>query len=151
MKDETKTKEELIKELQQLRKQVTRLEKSEHGRKKAEERIEHLNLVLRTIRNINQLITKKKDQGKLLQGICDNLIENRGYHNAWIALLDESGKLIVHAESGIGEGFLPMIELLKRGELTTCVQQAMMQSSPRNLLKCMGRLSGGCRYSPVCR
>ena len=36
MKDETKTKEELIKELQQLRRQVTRLEKSEHERKKAE-------------------------------------------------------------------------------------------------------------------
>jgi len=96
-------------------------------RKQAEERVIHLSLVLRSIRNVNQLITKEKDRDKLLQGTCDNLTENRGYHDAWIVLLDEEGKFLAHAESGMGESFLPMAEQLKRGELAPCWQRALKQ------------------------
>ena len=98
------------------------------GRKKREERIKHLNLVLRAIRNVNQLITREKDRDKLLQGTCNNLIETRGYYNAWIALFDKPGKLIKTAEAGLGEDFLPMLEHLKRGELTDCGRTALLQS-----------------------
>ena len=62
-------------------------------RKQAEEKIKHLNLVLRAIRSVNQLITKEKNRERLLKGACNNLIKTRGYHSAWIALLDEGGKL----------------------------------------------------------
>ncbi|MCK4964936.1 MAG: response regulator, partial [Dehalococcoidia bacterium] len=86
-------------------------------RKQAEEKIRHLNLVLLTIRNVNQLITKEGDRGGLLEGVCKNLTESRGYYSAWIALLDESGKLTEYAESGLGKGFLPMVERLKQGRL----------------------------------
>lgn len=97
-------------------------------RKKAEEIIEHLNLVLRAIRNINQLIAKEKERDRLLNGVCHTLIETRGYYNAWLGLVDESGKLVTTAEAGLGEGFLPMVEWLKRGELTACGQKALKQS-----------------------
>ncbi|MCL0058184.1 PAS domain S-box protein [Dehalococcoidia bacterium] len=60
-------------------------------RKQAERRIEHLNLVLRAIRNVNQLITREKDRDRLLKGASETLIETRGYHHAWIAIFDESG------------------------------------------------------------
>jgi two-component system NtrC family sensor kinase len=96
--------------------------------KKIEEKLEHLNRVLRAIRHVNQLITKERDREKLLKGICNNLTETCGYYNVWIALLDKSGKLIAHAESGLGSSFLPMVERLKRGELTACGQQALKQS-----------------------
>ena len=66
-------------------------------RKLAEAELEHLNLVLRAIRNVNQLITREKDRGRLVQRTCDLLIETRGYYNAWIALLDEKGRLVVPA------------------------------------------------------
>jgi hypothetical protein len=46
-----KTKEQLINEL----------EASEAEHKQAEKRLERLNLILRTIGNVNQLITKEKD------------------------------------------------------------------------------------------
>jgi len=52
-------------------------------RNKAEERTKHLNLVLRAVRNVNQLITKEKDRDRLLQHACENFIENRGYYNVW--------------------------------------------------------------------
>ncbi len=97
-------------------------------RKRAEERIEHLNLVLRAIRNVNQLITRERDRDRLLKGACDRLIETRGYYNAWIALLDKSGGFVTSAEAGLGGDFLPMVEPLKRGELTDCGQRALSQS-----------------------
>lgn len=95
--------------------------------KQAEDRVKHLNLVLRAIRRVNQLIVREKDREKLLKGICDNLIETLGYHNTWIALLDEEGKLKTCVEAGLGKDFLPMIELLKRGKLTNCCQKALRQ------------------------
>ncbi|MEA3488383.1 MAG: ABC transporter substrate binding protein [Euryarchaeota archaeon] len=97
-------------------------------RKHLEERMAHLNLVLRAIRNVNQLITKEKDRSRLLQGACNNLIETRGYHSAWIALLDDSGRLVTSAEAGLGESFELMVTRLKQGELTECAQKALTQS-----------------------
>jgi|GEM_PF-1758399 len=97
--------------------------------KQAEERIENINLVLTAIQRVNQLITKEKDREKLLQGACNNLIETRGYYNTWIALFDKPGKLLKTAEAGLGEDFLPMLEYLKRGELTDCGRTALLQSN----------------------
>ncbi len=94
----------------------------------AEKKIEHLKLVLNAIRNINRLITREKNRERLLQSACDNLIENRGYYNAWIALLDESGALLMAVQAGLGEDFLPMVEQMKRGRLTRCSQKALEKS-----------------------
>ena len=96
-------------------------------RKLAEDKIKHINRVLRAIRNVNQLITKENDRDKLIKGACDNLIETRGYFNAWIALLDGSAKYITSAESGLGKDFLPLLELLKKGKLTACGKKSLKQ------------------------
>jgi len=94
-------------------------------RKRAEKRIKHLNQVLRAIRNVNQLIAKEKDRDRLLKGACDNLTQTRGYHNAWIALLDANRDLVATAESGLGKDFLPMVDWLKAGTLTDCGKKAL--------------------------
>lgn len=96
--------------------------------KKKDEILPRLNLVLRTVRNVNKLLIREKDRQKLLQGICDTLIENRGYYNAWVVLLDKSKALIATAESGLGEEFIPMVERLKQGELTQCARKALVQA-----------------------
>jgi len=95
---------------------------------RAKKRIEHQYLVLRAIRKVNRLIVTERDRDRLIKGICDNLVENRGYYNAWVALLDESGSLRATAESGLGNKFLPMVEQLKRGELTACARRALVES-----------------------
>jgi PAS domain S-box-containing protein len=92
------------------------------------DKAERLNLVLRAIRNVNQLLVKEKDRARLIQSICDNLIENRGYHNAWVVLLDEAGRLVLSAEAGLGRQFLLIAEQLKCGVLTKCAQTAIAQS-----------------------
>jgi len=62
-------------------------------RKRMEERIGHLNLVLKAIRNVNQLIVREKDPETLIRRSCEVLTETRGYFSAWIALYDESGSI----------------------------------------------------------
>jgi PAS domain S-box-containing protein len=118
-------------------------------RKRIEERLEHLSTVLLAIRNINQLVTRERNRDRLLQGICDNLVENRDYHNAWIALLDESGTPGTITVAGLGEDFSPMVERLKRGELTDCGRKALSQpgivvedpSSPSTDLRLLDKYS----------
>jgi len=96
--------------------------------RKAEKRIKHLNLVLRAIRSVNQLITTEMDRDRLINRTCELLVENRGYYNAWIALMDESGGLVATAEAGLGRDFLPMVEHLRRGEPPACGRRALAQS-----------------------
>ncbi len=97
-------------------------------RKKAEENIKHLIRILFAIRNVNQLIIKERDRDGLLKRICDILTEEKGYFNAWIALLDTSGKLVTAVEAGFGKDFLPVMELMKKGTITDCGQNALKQS-----------------------
>jgi len=96
--------------------------------KLADEKIKHLNLVLRVIRDVNRLIIQEKDRDRLVRGVCDSLVKSRGYFSAWVALLDRSGSIEATLESGLGEKFLPMVEQLKRGEMTGCGGRALRQS-----------------------
>ena len=95
-------------------------------RKQAEEKLQHLNNVIRAIRNVNQLITREKDASQFLKGICDNLVESRGFYHAWIARLDINGKLIATAESGLG-GLSLIQQRLRRGWLPDCGRKALSQ------------------------
>jgi len=55
--------------------------------------VDHLNLVLQTVRNVNRLIAKEGNNDRLMRKICNQLVEIRGYENAWIVQLDEHGKV----------------------------------------------------------
>lgn len=96
-------------------------------RRRMEERIRHLNLVLRAIRKVNQLIIREKDRNRLLKEACRLLIKTRGYRSAWTAILDESNKLITTAQAGLGKDFSKMVKLLKDGKLPNCGQRALSQ------------------------
>jgi len=91
-------------------------------------RIQRLNLILRAIRNVNHLLIQVKDRKKLIQGVCESLIETRGYYNAWIALMDTSQNPVLYAEAGLGRAFVPMIQRLEKGHFTECARRAQGQS-----------------------
>lgn len=97
-------------------------------RKKVERKMVHLNAVLRAISNVNQLIIKEKDPNRLLQGICDNLIETKGYYYVWIALMDESGIFVTSAQAGLGERLSSMLDRLKSGQIVNCAREALAKS-----------------------
>lgn len=111
----------------QLTNTMEQLEREIAKRKQSEERLAHLNAVLRAIRNVNQLITREKDRDRLLQRACEILIETRGYFNAWIALLDDSSQVHKTFEAGLGDHFQPIRERLQQGQWINCVRQALAQ------------------------
>lgn len=92
------------------------------------QRIEHLNRVLLSIRNANQLMTQERDPVRLLDGICDLLIETHGYSLASIVLFDRRGfpeQPFFHA--GFGKRFAPMVSYLDSGAIPRCAREAIDQ------------------------
>jgi len=96
--------------------------------KKDAEKISHLNLALRAIRSINRLLVREKDRDRLLQGISDILIKNRGYDKVWIVVFDNAGNVDAWAEAGIRGDCFPLIEKFKHGEPVDCAQQALRKN-----------------------
>ena len=94
-------------------------------RKQAELRIEHLNHVLRAIRDVNQLITHETDRDALLRRSCEILVSTRGYRSAWVALRNAEGELDAVSECGIGADFGVVRERLESGEWPECYQRAL--------------------------
>jgi len=92
-------------------------------------RLQRLNLILRTIRNVDQVILEERDRDRLIKGVCNSLFKTRGYFNAWIALLDESRRFTAFAEAGLGERFSALAEQLQSGRLTSCGESALEQSN----------------------
>ena len=89
----------------------------------SDERLLHVNAVLKAIRNVNQVIVRETDQHRLLQGVCDSLIDTRGYHGAWVITL-ENGKPSLEASAGIKGLVKAFRARLDRGQLPECALRA---------------------------
>ena len=91
--------------------------------KENEERIQHLNNVLRAIRSINQLIVRERNQDNLIAAACQLLVKNRGYASALIVLTDKEDRPISWATAGIAANSKSLIMTLENGELPLCCKQ----------------------------
>ncbi|MGQ9709168.1 MAG: GAF domain-containing protein [Anaerolineae bacterium] len=80
--------------------------------KRAETEIAQLNAVLRAVRNVNQIISREKDRQKLLQSVCEELVNTRGYTAAWIVLTDGAP----HIAAAAGAILRAPSDLLRRWE-----------------------------------
>ncbi|RLE36321.1 hypothetical protein DRJ24_00740 [Candidatus Acetothermia bacterium] len=86
--------------------------------------LERLNSLLTGIRRINQLITKEKEQGRLLRRACETLVETRGYRSAWIVLLDgKKPNAFYHA--GLGDDATSLERMHEAGMLSECARRAL--------------------------
>ncbi|MCK4505008.1 MAG: PAS domain S-box protein [Candidatus Aegiribacteria sp.] len=97
-------------------------------RKKNEERIEYLNNVIQSIRNVDKLITRENDPAGLIRNTCSLLTEAEGYDYSWILLMDRDGNLTNSAEAGIGSDFGNMLKLIESGCFPRCVRCALERS-----------------------
>ena len=107
------------------------------SRRQSEKRIDHLNAVLRAIRNVNQSIVRETDRDRLLQGACDDLIETRGYFNAWIVLLEDEGadedtrrteRVIVASVPETEISSRCVSDQINVGRLPGCIERALQQT-----------------------
>lgn len=96
-------------------------------RRRAEEHIEHLNNILKAIRNVNQLIIVEKDRDSLLQKVCDTLIEARGYDAAWFGFLKNDRTFAAAVGSGFGEDISRFSEHVLGGDYVLCIKKTLSQ------------------------
>jgi len=94
----------------------------------SEQKYEHLYNVLRAIRNMNRFIIIENDQDRLIQGVCDKLIQVMGYSHIWIVMLDDEEDVANVTEAGIDPRCSPLIHQIKKGKLNDCMQRALGQS-----------------------
>ena len=87
--------------------------------------LDHINRMLSTILQINQLIVHQKDMQQLIEDACTLLREARGYCGVWIALCNDTGKPSMYAQSGWREDFMQVADDLDKGILPPCHAQAM--------------------------
>jgi len=89
------------------------------------ERVRHINAILQAIRKVNQLIVTEKERGSLISGACNILVETRGLHSAYIALLDEDDKITYFTEAGASEGMPKSVEKSITDFIPLCIQKAI--------------------------
>jgi PAS domain S-box-containing protein len=90
------------------------------GRHEAQARLGHLNQVLRAIRNVNQLIVREQDPGRLIAQACELLVETRGYRAVWLALSGAGDQPPRLAECGWGDALVPFRRALAEGRRPAC-------------------------------
>ncbi len=110
-------------------------------RKEEKDKTERLNSVLRSLRNINKLISEEKDIEKLIQKSCETFVETRGYECAWIVLFDRQGAIKYHAEAGLGENLDLIIKKLNNKKESNPFDK-ILKSPKVHILDCNSTLCG---------
>ncbi len=91
-------------------------------RKENEEKIEHLNNLLRSIRQINQLIDQEEDLFELMKRSRESMINNRGYSDVSILLMSQ-GKVNKKIGSIGIDDIDSKIDELKRKKKTLIIEE----------------------------
>ncbi|HQA83174.1 MAG TPA: PAS domain S-box protein [Syntrophales bacterium] len=89
------------------------LVRSINDAKRADIKTNYIQRALRAIRNVNQLIIKERDPGKLIQRACETVVETRGYTGACIMPFARSEESLACADSGTNNTFEKLIQQLK--------------------------------------
>ena len=97
--------------------------------------------LLYSARNINRLITRQEDINRLLQSVCNHLVETYVYANAWLVLSRHTsmaqetpptspGTGVPRAifTAGLGSKAASLTEYLQRGAWPECGQRALEQT-----------------------
>jgi len=95
---------------------------------KASRKTAHLYTVLGAIQKVNQIIIREQNRDRMIQGVCDSLIETKGYYSACIALINENNEFLTAAGSGMDKQFSQIKDMMMRGEFTLCGQNVLEHS-----------------------
>ncbi len=116
------------------------------AQKKAEQKIKNLNSLLKSVRDVNQLITKEIDLQKIVKGACNKLKQIRDYRNIEIALLDDAAGITKPAgSSGVYSSRKWEISLNGKGNAPKCIKDCFQRNetisidNPKKYCK-------GCQY-----
>lgn len=87
---------------------ITEHRRADNERRQAEIALKHANRALAALSEVNRSLVYAADDNKLLQAICQAIVEQRGYRMAWVGYpqQDENKSVKVMASAGYDEGYL---------------------------------------------
>jgi PAS domain S-box-containing protein len=91
-------------------------------RKNNENRIVFVNSMLQVFKQAHRLIYLERKREKLIQGICDLLVDNKDFVYSWIALFDAQGDMLYAAAAGNNNYQTTFIDRLKQGNSPECIE-----------------------------
>lgn len=109
----------------------------------------HLTEVISVIRAVNQLIVREKSRHKLVQDICNILVTNRVYGNAWIALYDDSKHIEYITSADNSENFTEFKNRLENGWIPPCIQNIDDQKDGHLLIESTKKSCPECPFTDV--
>jgi PAS domain S-box-containing protein len=115
-----------------------------------EKHIEHLNSVLKAIRNVNQLIVTERDRDRLLQKACDSLVEACGYDAAWLGYSRDGETFATVVGSGLREDVARFRERVMDGDHPPCIENALDRKAPSLMVVDKSKLCGACFFKNAC-
>ncbi|MBR9982178.1 MAG: PAS domain S-box protein, partial [Desulfatitalea sp.] len=118
-------------------------------RKRYQLRIEHLNQVLRAIRDVNQLMVHERDRDRLIREGCRLLVANRGYPSVLIVLTDDRDRPVTWAMEGLVADSEEMAALLGQGVLPGCCGHARAEQKVL-LVDDRQQVCGDCPIAATC-
>jgi PAS domain S-box-containing protein len=99
-------------------------------RKAHELKIKHLNIVQKTIRNIDRLITKENNKERLLQKVCNRLVATEGYLSAWILTYGDEIELYLDEHQNSNESQIRYFkDMIKNNNYPSCVEKLLANKS----------------------
>jgi PAS domain S-box-containing protein len=119
---------------------------AEKDRDRALERERHLNAVLRSIRDVNQLIVREKERRPFIEAACRSLLRTRGFRGAWIVLTDRLPDELLSAQSGFpDEVFRVLGDQIREDRLPICCKRAVSEGG----VAAIGNPGGECGGCPL--
>ena len=109
----------------------------------------HLTEVISVIRAVNQLIVREKSRHKLVQDICNVLVTNRVYGNAWIALYNDSRRIEYVTSGDNSEKFTQLKHKLEGGWIPPCIQNIDDQKDGHLLIESTKRSCPECPFTDL--
>ncbi len=112
----------------------------------AKRNVRDINTLLKSIRRVNQLMVKETDFNKIINGVCEILLETQGYLDVVIALVDENNE-IIRPMAGTGEHDKRrwFITPDGKGDAPRCIKDAI-GSRKTTIIGYQERYCNDCKY-----
>jgi PAS domain S-box-containing protein len=117
--------------------------------KQAEENIEHLNSVLKAIRNVNQLIIMETDRDNLLQKACGALVKARGYEAVWFGFIQNGETFATVKSLGFNSDISHFSENVVGGNHPSCIREMLAGNDMFTIVE-KSRKCGDCPFKDAC-
>ncbi|MBM3148890.1 MAG: PAS domain S-box protein, partial [Chloroflexi bacterium] len=84
-------------------------------RKRAEQKLVHQSIVLRTLKAVDSLVAEEMDKDFLIDRVCNLLVQAGNYANVWVVLVDGEKKFLSLSYAVRMKEMPCMVENMKRG------------------------------------